>query len=223
MEQAARFELAHRRRHRRALPIELCLQVSRIPAARPQFKLRTMARGGVALPHPSCKRARRGPKPSTKKSGTPPGIRTRKNRFLRPARIPIPPAGRTKTKSPGTLRRTRASRDGQRSLVARRSPPLRARANPPRQTRGLPVAACNFYVSISYLRSPNAALAAALTPPETKNPERSRGPGSGLGAKRLRDPRLRIGAFKMFRKLRVHVQVGADFVLVLLRCQQKFR
>jgi hypothetical protein len=32
---------------------------------------------------------------------------------------------------------------------------------------------------VLHIVSPDAAPAAALTPPETKNPERSRGPGSG--------------------------------------------
>jgi hypothetical protein len=53
------------------------------------------ARGGDALPHPSCQRA-----------GTPPGIRTRNIVFLRHARIPYSASGarKQKQKSPGTSR-----------------------------------------------------------------------------------------------------------------------
>lgn len=60
------------------------------------------ARGGAAaLPHPSCKRAGEGFRSRETKSGTPPGIRTRRDVLLRHARMPFPPAGRIKQKARG--------------------------------------------------------------------------------------------------------------------------
>ena len=107
--------------------------------------------------------------------------------------------------------------------VARRSAPFRARADPPRQGRCLSFASNTFYASNSYLRSPNAVLAAALTPQKQKT-RSARAVRVRMGAKRLSDPRLRTGVFKTKSlRMRVHGQVGAHSVPGLFRCQQKFR
>ena len=132
MGQPARLELAPRRWQRRALPVELCLPcLCHIPSCK-----RTIRLFPVALPE-----RRRSSFASAKKSGTPPGIRTRNFMFLRHARIPIPPAGQTK--SPGTLRRTRASREsGRNSSLAASFGPDRARGRIAERTRvRLPLAA----------------------------------------------------------------------------------
>ena len=102
MGQPARLELAPRRWQRRALPVELCLPCTcHIPSCKRTVRL--------FRPLPERRKHLR----FRKKTGTPPGIRTRNIMFLRHARIPIPPAGQTK--SPGTLRRTRAREESGRN------------------------------------------------------------------------------------------------------------
>ena len=146
------------------------------------------------MPHPSCKRAGESALLSQKKSGTPPGIRTRKNRFLRPARIPIPPAGRIKTKSPGTLRLTRARRELPAMVVARRSPPLGARACPPRSTRRHPAVACRKSISSCASSSFQRRWPIRVDDPENKKPGALARSGPGSERDALLDSRLRTRA-----------------------------
>ena len=97
---------------------------------------------------------------SAKKSGTPPGIRTRNFMFLRHARIPIPPAGQTK--SPGTLRCNPGFGRKQTQFRRQLSPSVpvaRARAWPNARysaSRAMPfgsrpIRGCNVVQSISIL------------------------------------------------------------------------
>ena len=113
-----------------------------------------------------------------KKSGTPPGIRTRNFMFLRHARMPVPPAGQTK--SPGTLRCDPGFEREQRNVSAsgllrsrwhaRGHGRTRAIARPARcgSALGLSVVAmsCNTFQSSSFRccwSCANAAASAALT------------------------------------------------------------
>lgn len=108
MGQPASLELAPRRWQRRALPVELCLPCTcHIPSCKRTVRLfRSHCRsGGSAFA-------------SVKKSGTPPGIRTRNFMFLRHARMPIPPAGQTKTRGPCGA--TRALEESRRDFAASR-------------------------------------------------------------------------------------------------------
>jgi hypothetical protein len=90
--------------------------------------------------------------------------------LLRHARIPIPPAGRINTKSPGTLRLTRARRELPAMVVARRSPPLGARACPPRLARRLPAVACRKSVTSCASSSFQRRAPNRVDAPETKRP-----------------------------------------------------
>src|SRR5439155_1462501 len=116
-----------------------------------------------------------------KKTGTPAGIRTRNIMFLRHARIPIPPAGQTK--SPGTLRRTRAREEGGRnSSLAVSFGPEGARGRIAERARvRLLLSTCPWLQSRVRHFNPrrccrsyaNAALRLALTSKQ-KSPERFR-------------------------------------------------
>lgn len=123
MGQPVSLELTSRRWQRRALPVELCLPCTcHIPSCK-----RTVRLFRSQLPE------RRKHLRFRKKSGTPPGIRTRNSMFLRHARIPIPPAGQTK--SPGTLRCNPGSRRRRTKFVASRLLRSRGRARAHRRTR----------------------------------------------------------------------------------------
>ena len=150
MGQPASLELAPRRRQRRALPVELCLPCTcHIPSCKRTIRLfRSHCRSGAEA------------NPLPQKSGTPPGIRTRNLMFLRHARIPIPPAGQTK--SPGTLRCNPGFGRNQTEFRRQLSPSVpvaRARAWPnacdsascamPFGSR--PIRGCNVVQSISIL------------------------------------------------------------------------
>jgi hypothetical protein len=141
-----------------------------------------VARGGAALPHPSCKRARKRFR-FRKKSWYPTWDSNPEKRASEARAYADSASGAfwsrqssecrdrkarsvKATKSPGTLRRTRAWETASDYVIARRSPPLGARAYPPRKARWAFVArvvdACSSKFG-SYIRSPNAVLAAALT------------------------------------------------------------
>lgn len=121
---------------------ELVRANPRGPAARPIDRPRARcARRGMLLPHPSCKRAGASAFARARKSGTPPGIRTRISVFLRHARMPIPPWGSeaqnqgAKNKKPGDLAAHPGFESPSANRVARRSPPHPARACRPRKAR----------------------------------------------------------------------------------------
>ena len=151
MGQTTSLELVPRRWQRRALPVELCLPWScHIPSCKRTIRLfRSHCRSGHGSSFASAK-----------KSGTPPGIRTRNFMFLKHARIPIPPAGQTK--SPGTLRCNPGFGRKQTQFRRQLSPSVpvaRARAWPNARysaSRAMPfgsrpIRGCNVVQSISIL------------------------------------------------------------------------
>lgn len=140
-------------------------------AAPPRGRSARCTRGGASLPHPSCKRAGESAFAFAQKSGTPPGIRTRKIVLLRHARIPIPPAGRIKNKKPGDL----AAHPGLKELPAMRSLEDLLRSGRARtrlaQRDGLWLllkSEMPFRQSSIHIRSSCAVLAAASTPQKQK-------------------------------------------------------
>ena len=150
------------------------------------------------MPHPSCKRAARA-LARARKSGAPPGIRTRSSVFLTHARMPIPPAGRSGRGTRGSAATGKPAREGNKKpgdLAAHpgsdglpaitgslegllRSVRARIRVAWRDGLSLLLESQMSVHRNSIHIRSPNAVLATALTLPETKSPERSRGPGFG--------------------------------------------
>ena len=94
------------------------------------------------MPHPSCKRAGESASPSQKKIWYPTRDSNPENRASEARAYSDSASGAHQNKSPGTLRLTRARRELPAIVLARRSPPLGARACPPRSARRLSAVAC---------------------------------------------------------------------------------